>query len=384
MNLCDHPTRVLFLPAVILPIMIVSFRDRMGIITLNRRTLANLLIIATLVFGLTFASATQATAQSNLPIVSCAAAGIQGKITYLASSGKQSGISLTDANGTTTNCLVNFKSANAFNLAWSPDGANLGAIVHEANGAGQAQQYLYTISANGQNIRQIAPAEAFVWSPTSQQVAFAAATDIWVASLTGGAARNLTNNQKGSFSPTWSPDGKYIAYSRPDGIHVVDAATGANDLNLTNSPQLDMDSHPTWSPNGQMIAYSSRRNNLDQVIVVNLITRTSTVVSDGVTHNNTPVWSPTGDVLAFLSAPSRVKSGDTRIMLVGVNGENRHRLTNSTLIEASVSFSRNGQQLVYAATVGLGQSKIFVSDLNGNTRKLINTAGNEASPSWQP
>ena len=73
-----------------------------------------------------------------------------------------------------------------------------------------------------------------------------------------GNPQRLTNNHFTAKNPSWSPDGKRIAFtSSRDGnmeIYVMDA-DGNNQQNLTNRPHLDWE--PSWSPDGKRIAFMS-------------------------------------------------------------------------------------------------------------------------------
>ena len=77
----------------------------------------------------------------------------------------------------------------------------------------------------------------------------------------GGNRQNLTNNDRTDEDPSWSPDGKRIAFTSLKGgrkrdIYVMDA-NGDNPRNLTNHP--DRDWNPSWSPDGKRIAFVSNR-----------------------------------------------------------------------------------------------------------------------------
>ena len=82
----------------------------------------------------------------------------------------------------------------------------------------------------------------------------------------GQNPQNLTGSIRDNWAPSWSPDGKRIAFTAApkDGdidIYVMDA-DGQNRQNLTNNPTVDK--FPSWSPDGKRIAFvSDRDGNLD-------------------------------------------------------------------------------------------------------------------------
>ena len=114
------------------------------------------------------------------------------------------------------------------------------------------------------------------------RIAFSSGRDgnaeIYVMDVNGKNQRRLTNNRHGDGSPSWSPDGKRIAFvSNRDGhvnirggstyeIYVMDA-DGGNEQKLTN--HRTWDGSPSWSPDGKQIAFSSGRvGNLNSEIYV--------------------------------------------------------------------------------------------------------------------
>src|SRR5262250_1004679 len=101
------------------------------------------------------------------------------------------------------------------------------------------------------------------WSPDGKQVAFvtniSGRNNIWIVSAEGGWPVQLTVSDQRQIQPTWSSDGRWIAYSSDyDGneqwdMFVVSPQTGEV-VNLTNTPEIAEQS-PTWSYDGKSLAY---------------------------------------------------------------------------------------------------------------------------------
>jgi Tol biopolymer transport system component len=94
--------------------------------------------------------------------------------------------------------------------------------------------------------------------------------------------------------PSFSPDGKKIAFSREVGsnnleIFVKNFADGTLKRLTSNAAQ---ENHPTWSPDGTRIAFSSDRSGTDQIWTMNAATGGSLT---RITHNSNwesePAWS---------------------------------------------------------------------------------------------
>ena len=83
-------------------------------------------------------------------------------------------------------------------------------------------------------------------------------SDIWLVPVDGGEPRQLTTSPKHDRHPTWSPDGKWLAFESNRGgdfqVYVI-AADGGEARQLTSIATEA--AQPVWSPDGKHIAFIS-------------------------------------------------------------------------------------------------------------------------------
>ena len=107
------------------------------------------------------------------------------------------------------------------------------------------------------------------------------------------------------YSPHWSPDSKHIAYSDKHlRLWYVDAAGGKPvkvDTGIRGAfgPSTEL----SWSPDSQWIAYTrDLENQLHAIFLYSLATHTSTQVTDGMSNVAHPVFDPGGKYLYFMAS----------------------------------------------------------------------------------
>lgn len=147
------------------------------------------------------------------------------------------------------------------------------------------------------------------WIAFASDRADGATPQIWIIQASGRDRDKVTNSPKGACQPTWSPDGKKIAYITPCSgpretypgadIEIVDLTTSK--VTPLNLPGGGFD--PDWSPNGNTIAYTRLdvMTGHTDIYAVNLDTGEVTPLMERGIKNAHPSWSPDGRYLAFTS-----------------------------------------------------------------------------------
>ena len=180
--------------------------------------------------------------------------------------------------------------------AWSPDGAQL---AFTSNRDGQPE--LYAINADGSGLRRLTNHPGIdtspTWSPQGHQLAFVSdrtgSPQLYVVGADGTGLRRLTFESHCD-RPTWSPAPyNEIAYSSQTGpghdIKVLDLAT--NEVRQLTFG-LGTNESPSYSPNGRHVAFSSTRGSgKKQIWVIGRDGRGLRRITS-VGNNEMPSWSP--------------------------------------------------------------------------------------------
>lgn len=78
-------------------------------------------------------------------------------------------------------------------------------------------------------------------------------TDLMVTALSGGEPVTLATGVEGSEFPTWSPDGRFLAFAAGSPLQVWTVSSAGGEPEAVSPPGGD---YPVWSPDGRWIAYT--------------------------------------------------------------------------------------------------------------------------------
>ena len=194
--------------------------------------------------------------------------------------------------------------------AWSPLGDKIAFVTvsnpHDQDvwlvpwSGGIADQIVDHGNPSGSGPRM----EGLAWSPDATKIAFATDVDtypersIWIMPATGGVATPLTPGWYCN-RPSWKPDGSRVAFDR---TQYIDEHTGTTDIWTVvatgGGPKQITTLNgegPTWSPDGKWLAYYD----ICSLCIIPANGGTPQVLVDGVLCVSEPAWSPDGSKIAF-------------------------------------------------------------------------------------
>ncbi|HWO00064.1 MAG TPA: PDZ domain-containing protein [Blastocatellia bacterium] len=194
-------------------------------------------------------------------------------------------------------------------------------------------------------------------SPTGARAVFEARGEIITVPGEKGDARNLTNTPGAAErDPSWSPDGRRIAYFSDESgeyeLHLRDQSGmgPVQKINLGASPSFYYS--PTWSPDSKKIAYTDKRLNLWYVQVDG----GTPVKVDTNTYENPfrimdPTWSPDS---RWITYTKQLKNRLGAVFIYSLESGKSSQITDGLSDARFACFDKNGKYLYFTASTDIG------------------------------
>jgi Tol biopolymer transport system component len=264
---------------------------------------------------------------------------------------------------------------------------------------------LFTIRPDGSGRQQITRGASSAtnpdWAPNGSTIAFGLertnTAGIALIAAFGGKQRVLT--PKGfQGQPSFSPDGKWIAYERDatetdNGVWLM-RSDGTGLHRLTRNPfhaggECGCDTDPNFSPDGKWISFVriKRDHELQSLFVVHpngkgLHQITPYAWEVAIKHD----WSPDGRRILLTTNADFIRAGaSANIVTIRPDGSGKTeltRFTGGTTNAFAGSFSPDGKQIVFRLEEGDTYSLAVADGDGGNVRKLTTGKGKPRFIDW--
>ncbi len=213
---------------------------------------------------------------------------------------------------------------------WSPDGAR---IAFQTRRNGKLDIYVMNADGSGQTRLTDDPEHDYLpaWTPDGQRISFtswrsepgdtARMGHFYIMNHDGSSQQRLDIPAPGtSTGITWSPDGKFMLFSRASGTgaQVIRAdSNGKNEIVLTGDDRYYGSAE--FSPDSRRIACYADDGTASAIVVMDADgANARTVVAEG--QNWYPRWSPDGRWLVYDPAVSGTDQGNIDIHAIGTDG----------------------------------------------------------------
>jgi TolB protein len=205
---------------------------------------------------------------------------------------------------------------------------------------------------------------------------------LYMADSDGFNPQRIFSSKEAIMSPTWTPDGRAIAYvSFENGrseIYLQHIYTGQRDM-IAAFPGIN--SAPVFSPDGKKLALTLSKDGNAEIYILDLTTRQYRRLTYTTTNviDTEPAFSPDGRWIIFTSD----RGGRPQIYRVSVNGGNAERITYEGEYNASATYTPDGKSIILVNRTN-GVYHIAIQDIETGILQILTDTLLDESPSLAP
>lgn len=190
----------------------------------------------------------------------------------------------------------------------------------------------------------------------------------------------LLRSREPLMSPSWSPDGRKLAYVSFENkrAEVVVQDIYSQQRQVVSS-QPGINGAPQWSPDGGRLALVLSRDGQPEIYVLDLGSKQLTRVTQNRTIDTEPAWSPDGNALYFASE----RGGRPQIYRVELGSGAIRRVTFDGDTNLGPSITQDGKSLVLVSR-SQGQYRIARQELDNGHMQVLTETQLDESPSPAP
>jgi len=279
--------------------------------------------------------------------------------------------------------------------SWSPDGQRI-AFASDRSGHYQ----VYTMNSSGSDVVQLTQLSGNnhmpLWSPDDRHVAFISSqpdkSDLDVIELSG---RNL--NRLNSFplvdadsvlaglliggAPMWSRDGTRMAFTElhAESTSVVLVRSDGRGQRI----EIPDARAPSWSPDGRQIAFIRNSSAYVATSVGSGIRRVLNENRGIAPVDSAPCWSPNGRLLMFTSGRETAEKANTDVYICDIDTGRLMRLTESRGFDLGLGWSPDGSRITFASDRD-GRFRLYSMNADGQGVVQLTKEPTEIEASWRP
>ncbi len=263
------------------------------------------------------------------------------------------------------------------------------AYVVVQRGAGSTKYILEIADQDGYNPRPLLtsndPIMSPSWSRDGKRIAYVSFENqhsaIYIEDVATGSRQLISEFKGHNGAPAWSPDGRKLALvlSKTGSFNIYVMDIGSRQLTpLTQDHYINTE--PSWSPNGRSLIFTSNRSGNPQIFQLNLASKAVTRVSYDGNFNARASYTPDGNHITMLNR----ESGLYNIGILDLDTGVFRVLTNSSSDSESPSMAPNGSMILFG-TLYNGRSVLGMVATDGSVQiRLPGRNGEVQDPAWSP